>query len=77
MQNATEPTMNGASEAPQPTIATALEQIETIKGSYRHAIQGLNTLTDTLKAVHREQRASEKEVQSVRATLNRLQGVKL
>lgn len=60
-----------------PTITTALAQIETIRGSYRQAVQGLTALADTLKAVQRGQKASEKEVQSVRTTLERLQSMKL
>ena len=59
------------------TLETALEKIETIKGSYREAIRGLNDLTDTLKQLHREQKSTHKEVQSVRTTLERLQSVKL
>ena len=59
------------------TLETALEKIETIKGSYREAIRGLNDLTDTLKQLQREQKSTHKEVQSVRTTLERLQSVKL
>jgi hypothetical protein len=58
-------------------IESALDQIEGIKGSYRQAIQGLNELADTLKQVQRDQKASNKEVQSVRTTLEKLQSVKL
>jgi len=58
-------------------LESAFEQIETIKGSYRDAIRGLNTLGDTLRQVHRDQRTSEKEVQSVRSTLEKLQQVRL
>lgn len=59
------------------TIDTALEQIETVKSSYREAIRGLNTLTDTLKQVQRGQKTTEKEVQSVRSTLEKLQAVRI
>src|SRR5207302_97544 len=59
------------------TLEKALEQIESVKGSYREAIRGLNDLTDTLKQVQRDQRTSERDVQSVRTTLEKLQGVKL
>lgn len=65
-------------ESEQPvTIDTALEQIEQVKGSYREAIRGLNTLTDTLKQVQRGQKTAEKEVQSVRLTLEKLQSVRI
>ena len=59
------------------SIDTALEQIEQVKGSYREAIRGLNTLTDTLKQVQRGQKTTEKEVQSVRSTLEKLQTLKI
>jgi len=59
------------------TLDAALDQIETIKGSYREAIRGLNTLTDTLKQVQRDQKTSVKEIQSVRSTLEKLQGLRI
>ena len=63
--------------SPASSLETALAKIETIKGSYREAIRGLNDLTDTLKQIHRERKTTDKEVQSVRSTLEKLQGVKL
>ena len=69
---------NGHQTSEQPvTIDTALEQIETIKGSYREAVRGLNTLTDTLKQVQRDQKTSAKDIQSVRSTLEKLQSVRI
>ena len=63
--------------ADKPTLEKALEQIEAVKGSYRDAIKGLNELADTLRQVHRDQRTSEREVQSVRSSLQKLQSVRL
>ena len=57
----------------KPALELALDQIETIKGSYREAIQGLNGLADTLKQVQRE----HKTIQSFRNTLEKLQSVKI
>jgi len=57
----------------KPALEIALEQIETIKGSYREAIRGLNDLGDTLKQVQRE----HKTVQSFRNTLEKLQTVRI
>ena len=68
---------NGTHTEPAPTISTALEQIEKVRGSYREAMQGLTSLADTLKSVQREQKASDKEVQNVRSTLEKLQSVRL
>ena len=61
----------------KPAIEVALDKIETIKGGYREAVRGLNDLADTLKQVQREQKTTEKDVQSVRTTLEKLQSVRL
>lgn len=61
----------------KPTLEKALADIEKIKGSYREAVRGLNDLSDTLKAIGKERKSTEKEVQSVRSTLERLQSVRL
>ena len=66
---------NGTEE--KPALETALEKIETIKGSYRDAIRGLNDLAETLKQVQREQKSASREVQTVRSTLEKLQTVRI
>lgn len=58
-------------------LELALDQIETIKGSYREAVRGLNGLAETLKQAQREQKTSTKEIQSVRQTLRSLQSVRI
>jgi hypothetical protein len=63
--------------ADKPALETALEQVEGVKTSIKSAVTGLNELLDTLKQVQREQKATDKEVQSVRTTLEKLQSVKL
>ena len=68
------PQTNGTDKT---SLETALEQVETVKGSYREAIRGLSELTDTLKAIQKERKSTEKEVQTVRSTLRQLQSVKL
>jgi hypothetical protein len=62
---------------PKPALETALAQIDTIKTGFREAIGDLNKLTDLLKQAAREQKAGEKEVQSVRQTLRSLQSVRI
>ena len=79
MQNGT---TNGApspdTKAPEKSaLETAMAQIEIVRTDFRNAIAGLNKLGDQLKAAAREQRASEKEVQSVRQTLRSLQSVRI
>ena len=70
-----------ATTAPEPTEKSALEialaQIEVVRGDFRNAIAGLNKLADALKQAQREQKAGEKEVQSVRQTLRSLQSVRI
>jgi len=71
---------NGSHQEPaadKPTLEKALADIEKIKGSYRDAIRGLNDLGDTLKTISKERKSTEKEVQSVRSTLEKLQSVRL
>jgi hypothetical protein len=58
-------------------LETALEKIETVKGLCRESIQGLNSLGDSLKHIQRDQKNSEREVQTVRSTLEKLQHVKI
>ena len=58
-------------------LESATEKVETVKTSIKSAISGLNELLDTLKQVQRDQKSTDKEVQSVRTTLERLQSVKL
>ena len=62
---------------PKPALETALAQIDTVKTGFREAIAGLNKLTDLLRQAQREQKAGEKEVQSVRQTLRSLQSVRI
>ena len=61
----------------KPALETALAQIDTIKAGFREAIGDLNKLTDLLKQAAREQKAGDKEVQSVRQTLRSLQSVRI
>lgn len=71
------PSTNGSNghqpAAEKTSLELALEQIEATKANVRLVREGLNTLAEMLKQVHRDQKSSEKEVQSVRATLEKLQ----
>ena len=62
--------------ADKPALEIAVEQVEGVKTSIKSAVTGLNDLLDTLKQVQREQKNTDKEVQSVRTTLEKLQSVK-
>ena len=58
-------------------IETAVEQIDAAKASIGTALGSLNGVVRTLRQAQREQRGTEKEIQSVRSTLQTLQRVKI
>jgi hypothetical protein len=58
-------------------IETAVEQLEAAKASIGTALTSLNGVVRTLRQAQREQRGTEKEIQSVRSTLQTLQRVKI
>ena len=75
---------NGASrstetktEEPKAALDTAIAQVEIVRGDFRNAIAGLNKLGELLKQVQRENKSSDKEIQSVRQTLRSLQSVRI
>ena len=80
---ATNGNTTGAKRATDPTAAeksaldTALAQVEVVRGDFRNAIAGLNKLGELLKQVQRENKSTEKEIGSVRATLRSLQSVRI
>ena len=63
--------------ADKAALDTALAQIEIVRGDFRNAIAGLNKLGELLKQVQRENKSTEKEIGSVRATLRSLQSVRI
>jgi DNA polymerase III sliding clamp (beta) subunit (PCNA family) len=73
---------NGATRSAQTTedksaLETALAQVEIVRGDFRNAIAGLNKLCEALKAAQRDQKTADKEVQSARQTLEKLQSVRI
>jgi len=70
-----------AGTTPETTDKSALEialaQIEVVRGDFRNAIAGLNKLSEALKQAQREQKAGDKDIQSVRQTLRSLQSVRI
>ena len=65
------------STAEKPALETALAQIEIVRVDFRNAITGLNKLAEAPKTAQREQKTADKEVQSVRNTLEKLQSVRI
>ena len=58
-------------------LDTAIAQIEVVRGDFRSGIAGLNKLAEALKQAQRENKASDKEIQSVRQTLRQIQAVRI
>lgn len=71
------PATNAPETTEKPALEIALAQIEVVRGDFRNAIAGLNKLADALKQAQREQKAGDKEIQSVRATIRSLQTVRI
>ena len=63
--------------ADKPALEVALAQIEVLRGECRNTIAGLGKLAETLKQAAREQKATEREFNGLRATLRSLQNVKI
>ena len=58
-------------------LETAVEQIDAVKSSMKASAAALHEVITSLKQAQREQRGTEKEIQSVRSTLQNLQRVKI
>jgi hypothetical protein len=62
---------NGTNSPVKPLV----DQVEGIKDNLKGVIRDLSTVVDGLKQAEKDQRATEKEVESARATLKKLQQV--
>jgi exonuclease VII small subunit len=59
------------------SLETAVEQIEAVRSAIKASAGSLQEVISSLKQAQREQRGAEKEIKSVRATLQSLQRVRL
>jgi DNA polymerase III sliding clamp (beta) subunit (PCNA family) len=75
MQNANR--SDGETENKKSSLETAVEQIDVVRSSIKTAAASLHDVITSLKQAQREQRGTEKEIQSVRSTLQNLQRVKI
>jgi DNA polymerase III sliding clamp (beta) subunit (PCNA family) len=66
-------------EAAKPAVQppSLIDQVEQIKDTLKNVVRDLSLVVDAVKAVEKDQRVSEKEVESARATLRKLQQVSL
>ena len=71
------PVTNAPEAIEKSALEIALAQIEVVRGDFRNVIAGLNKLAEALKQAQREQKAGDKEIQSVRQTLRSLQSVRI
>jgi len=63
--------------AEKPAIEAAIDKLDAFKTVFREALVGVTELTTLLRQAVRDQKAGEKEVQSVRQTLRSLQSVRI
>ncbi|MEI6337283.1 MAG: DNA polymerase III subunit beta [Verrucomicrobiota bacterium] len=70
-------TTPGIPAADKPAIEAAIEKLDGFKTVFREALVGVTELSTLLRQAVREQKAGEKEVQSVRQTLRSLQSVRI
>ena len=56
-------------------MKTAMQQIDKIKDGLKAVLHDINELLSSLKTAEREQKASDKEIESVREKLREIQSV--
>lgn len=70
-------TQSQTSEQPDTALRAAAIQVENVRNVFRESVNGLNQVLSLLKAAEKEQKNSEKEIESVRSTLRSLQRVQI
>jgi DNA polymerase III sliding clamp (beta) subunit (PCNA family) len=68
---------SGSSTNSKPSIEAAIDNLDSFRASLREALNGISEITSLLRQAIRDQRANEREIQSVRQTLRSLQGVRI
>jgi DNA polymerase III sliding clamp (beta) subunit (PCNA family) len=63
--------------APESAVRSAMQQIEKIKETLRGVLRDLNDVLTVLKTSEKEHKATEKEIETVRATLRTIQSVRI
>jgi len=70
-------TTPGIPAAEKPALEAAIDKLDSFKTVFREALVGVTELSTLLRQAVRDQKAGEKEVQSVRQTLRSLQSVRI
>ena len=73
----TKTTTTAENPAPESTVKAVIEQIEQIKETLKGVITEFSDVLTTLKQAEKEKKATEKEIESIRATLRTIQNVKI
>ena len=75
------PATTPKTEPPRPAETSPptslIDRVEQIKESLKNVLRDLSNVVDAVKLAEKEKRASEREVESVRSTLKKLQQVTL
>jgi DNA polymerase III sliding clamp (beta) subunit (PCNA family) len=61
----------------KPALEAAIDKLDAFKSQFKETLAGLNDLTALLRQAVRDQKAGEKEIQSVRQTIRSLQSVRI
>ena len=77
MAKTTNPSPKPEPTQPAATSPSLIDQVEMIKESLKNIIRDLTAVIEAVKQAEKDKRASEKEVESVRSTLKKLQQVTL
>jgi DNA polymerase-3 subunit beta len=75
MAKTTNPSPKPEPTQPAATSPSLIDQVEMIKESLKNIIRDLTAVIEAVKQAEKDKRASEKEVESVRSTLKKLQQV--
>ena len=67
----------GSCENTKSSLETAVDQIDAVRSSIKAAATDLHQIISLLKQAQREQRGTEREIKSVRSTLQNLQRVRI
>ena len=62
---------------PAEPTTSLVDQVEQVKESLKNVIRDLSAIVDAVKLAEKEKRASEKEVETARGVLKKLQSVSL
>ena len=63
--------------AEPPTTVSMIDQVERVKETLKNALRELTGLTDLARQMERDKRAGDKEVETARTVLKKLQSVSI